>query len=695
MLIDIRIRTCINIQFRDIKPEKIGRLFLENSDAVVCIYKGDEYYANIDRDNMQKLSSQEELLIYLEENSVCGWINAFEMDVVKEIFDKYKNVSLVFLEKPEIHSEAVWAVNKVCEGDFSCNVDFSAYMKLKQQDIKAYIVNLPDKIKNVYGLFSNMYFIEYWMKESKGEHRKFIEGQLKRITDLTSEEYFANVLDTLEKRCGEKQLGRSDAGRTIYLIGPCLVEGWSASEQSLAEVMNILLEKYELPYKIVKINAQFFPNEIMEYDIFEKDIVIFLGTGLAYSDYDLTEDYESYNGEKNLCTNAPLHISKAGCTLIANAIMNDIIIPNGDNAGVMEDKHVLHAAEKQQLNFGMEYELKLFLKRTNIPIRMRRGNNGAIVMNANPFTVGHMRLVEYASSMVDRLYLFVVEEDASFFSFKERFDMVVQGTKDISNVIVLPSGNFVISNKTFYAYFTKDIDNDKKIDASQDILIFARYIAPYFGIKKRFVGDEPVDKVTAQYNEQMKRILPKYGCELVEISRFKNANGIVSGSTVRKFIQEKKIDDLRHLLPKTSFEYIYKCIDILQSRDIGLRKNNHDYICCSERMFKIQEMIECIRQGNIIIYGIGNDTVQMMKLLSDKDKAKIMFADKQAEKSKIIFMNKEVLAPSQLKERYLDYSVVILSSGHYKEIYFDCIDLGIAKERIKYNPYNLYVCLEL
>ena len=212
MLIDIRIRTCINIQFRDIKPEKIGRLFLENSDAVVCIYKGDEYYANIDRDNMQKLSSQEELLIYLEENSVCGWINAFEMDVVKEIFDKYKNVSLVFLEKPEIHSEAVWAVNKVCEGDFSCNVDFSAYMKLKQQDIKAYIVNLPDKIKNVYGLFSNMYFIEYWMKESKGEHRKFIEGQLKRITDLTSEEYFANVLDTLEKRC---EIGRASCRERV------------------------------------------------------------------------------------------------------------------------------------------------------------------------------------------------------------------------------------------------------------------------------------------------------------------------------------------------------------------------------------------------------------------------------------------------------------------------------------------------
>lgn len=695
MLIDIRVRTCINIQFQDIRLEKIGGLILENSDAVVCIYKGDEYYANIDRDNLRLLSSQEELLAYLEDNSVHGWTNGFELDAVKEIFDEYKNVELVFLEKPVIHSEAVWVANKVCVGDFSSSVDFSAYMKLKQKDIRVYIVNLPNKIKNVYGLFSNMYFIEYWMKESRGGLRKFIERQLKRITDLTSEEYFVSVLDTLEERCNEKQLGTSDADGTIYLIGPCIVEGWAASEQSIAEIMKELLEKYDLSYKIVKISSQFFPNEIMEYDIFENDFVIFLGAGLAYKDYDLTEDYESYNGDKNLCTNYPLHISKAGCSLIANAIMNDVIIPNNNNADVTGDKQVLHTAEKQQLDFETEYELKMYLKRTNVPRHMRQGNNGAIVMNANPFTIGHRRLVEYASSRVDRLYIFVVEEDVSFFSFEERFDMVVQGIKDISNVIVIPSGNFIISNKTFYAYFTKDIDNGRKVDASQDILIFARYIVPYFGIKKRFVGDEPMDKITAQYNEQMKKILPYYGCELIEIHRFKNQYGVVSGSAVRKAIQEKNIDSLRNLLPNTSFEYIYKCIDMLQNRDISLRKNNHSHICCSDRMLKIQEIIECIKQGNVIIYGIGNDTVQMMKLLSDEDKEKLIFADKQAEESNIIFMDRRVLAPCQLKEQYLDYTIVIISSVHYKEIYFDCMDLGIAKERIKYNPYNLYVYPEI
>jgi cytidyltransferase-like protein len=695
MLIDIRVRTCINIQFQDIRLENIGGLILENSDAVVCIYKGEEYYANIDRDQMQLLSSQEELLKYLEDNSGRAWVNGFELDTIKETFDAYKNVTLVFLEKPEIYSEAVWTANKVCVGDFFGNVDFSVYMKLKQKDIRTYIVNLPNKIKNVYGIFSKMYFIEYWMKESKGGLRKFIERQLKRITDLTSEEYFARVLDTLEERCRGKQLGTSDADRTIYLIGPCIVEGWTASEQSMAEILIKLLEKYGLPYKIVKISTQFFPNEILEYDIFENDIVIFLGADLPYKDYDLTEDYESYNGDKNLCTNHPLHVSKTGCTLIANALMNDIIIPNNNHADVAGDKQVLHIAEKQQLDFEMEYELKMYLKQTNIPRHMRKGNNGAIVMNANPFTIGHRRLVEYASAKVDRLYIFVVEEDASFFSFEERFDMVVQGIKDISNVIVLPSGNFIISNKTFYSYFTKDIDNGSKIDASQDILIFARYIVPYFGITKRFVGDEPLDKITAQYNEQMKKILPYYGCELIEILRLKNRNSVVSGGAVRKAIQEKDIDTLRHFLPKTSFEYIYKCIDILQNRNIRLRKNNHSYICCSERMFKIQEIIECIKQGNVVIYGIGNDTVQLMKLLSDEDKEKLIFTDKQAEESEIIFMGRKILAPGQLKERYLDYTVLILSSVHYKEIYSDCMDLGIAKERIKYNPYNLYACPEI
>lgn len=38
-------------------------------------------------------------------------------------------------------------------------------------------------------------------------------------------------------------------------------------------------------------------------------------------------------------------------------------------------------------------------------------------------------------------------------------------------------------------------------------------------ITHRFVGEEPEDIVTNVYNDAMKKILPKYGIELVEIPR--------------------------------------------------------------------------------------------------------------------------------------------------------------------------------
>ena len=85
----------------------------------------------------------------------------------------------------------------------------------------------------------------------------------------------------------------------------------------------------------------------------------------------------------------------------------------------------------------------------------RKNVNGAIVMNCNPFTRGHRYLIESAAKQVDTLYVFVVEEDKSFFPFTERLMLVRNGIKDLSNVIVLPSGKFMISSLTFPEYFVK------------------------------------------------------------------------------------------------------------------------------------------------------------------------------------------------------------------------------------------------
>lgn len=55
-----------------------------------------------------------------------------------------------------------------------------------------------------------------------------------------------------------------------------------------------------------------------------------------------------------------------------------------------------------------------------------------------------------------------------------------------------------------------------------DITLFAQKIAPHLNITYRFVGEEPEDSVTNEYNLAMKRILPKKRIQLVEIPWRKN-----------------------------------------------------------------------------------------------------------------------------------------------------------------------------
>ena len=84
------------------------------------------------------------------------------------------------------------------------------------------------------------------------------------------------------------------------------------------------------------------------------------------------------------------------------------------------------------------------------------GKIGCIVMNSDPFTLGHRHLAEYAWKKVDYLHIFVVEEDRSFFSFKDRYEIVRRGTYDLENVCVIRSGKLIASTETFPSYFNRE-----------------------------------------------------------------------------------------------------------------------------------------------------------------------------------------------------------------------------------------------
>jgi len=182
---------------------------------------------------------------------------------------------------------------------------------------------------------------------------------------------------------------------------------------------------------------------------------------------------------------------------------------------------------------------------------------GAVVMNGNPFTLGHRYLIEQAARQCDALHVFVVEEDRSAFPTRDRLTLVEAGTADLPNVRVHPSGRYMISAATFPTYFLKENEDAARLQSQLDAAIFATRVAPALHITKRFVGAEPFDPVTEQYNQALAAALPPQGIELVEIPRLELNGAPVSASRVRAILQEKGFcQEVLELVPKATRRYL-------------------------------------------------------------------------------------------------------------------------------------------
>ena len=183
---------------------------------------------------------------------------------------------------------------------------------------------------------------------------------------------------------------------------------------------------------------------------------------------------------------------------------------------------------------------------------------GSIVMNCNPFTLGHKYIIAQSLEIVDKLYIFVVQEDKSYFSFEERFAMVRDGTKEFGpRVCVVPSGALIISSATFPDYFCKEVITYKP-DTRTDVLIFCSTVAPALGIKVRLFGEEPYCKVTEAYHKQCAELLPICGMLPIRIPRLKQGGAAISASNVRRILEERKFSQLARLVPPTTMPYLLK-----------------------------------------------------------------------------------------------------------------------------------------
>ena len=180
----------------------------------------------------------------------------------------------------------------------------------------------------------------------------------------------------------------------------------------------------------------------------------------------------------------------------------------------------------------------------------------AIVMNANPFTLGHQYLIEKASKENDILHLFIVSEDKSIVPFNIRKKLIMEGAKHLNNIIYHDSGPYIISSSTFPSYFQKDEKDVIESHANLDIEIFVK-IAKVLNINVRYVGEEPTSLVTGIYNQLMIKKLPENGIKCIVVPRKTNIDGnnIISASGVREAIKKDKMDEIKNMVPECTYKF--------------------------------------------------------------------------------------------------------------------------------------------
>ena len=179
------------------------------------------------------------------------------------------------------------------------------------------------------------------------------------------------------------------------------------------------------------------------------------------------------------------------------------------------------------------------LAKENAACPQTSGTVSAIVLNANPFTNGHLALIEQAARESALVHLFVVSEDESLFPHAVRRRLIEDSCAHLQNIRIHDSGPYLISNATFPSYFQKDEDAVTDSHARVDAAVFLK-IAKALSVTRRYVGEEQTSATTRIYNTVLSETLPQGGVELTVVPRKEAGGRAISASYVRSLIHDDR-----------------------------------------------------------------------------------------------------------------------------------------------------------
>ena len=652
--------------------------FYEKSDNVeklILVFDDTVYWTVLTYDGLRSIATERELEVFLNVNCRHEYLcNEKDVDWAELIFQHEGNEFIPIIQEG-IVGNFMQMITSIDEVTYKNNIgELIDYLKSKQMAV--HYIRLPDANEMTMNVHEFRYFAgdNFMWREC---NKKLVEKILRYITEYNYEK--AKELALLNCSLEGKKLGNGI--RRVFLVGGCIANGWHGFKgDDLATTLhNELDEKYEIHCVLMGHSSMTKKYEILEYDLRKDDQIIILDQGPKWrdSEIDVAELFSNYVGDKWLYFDEPVHTTKYGNEILAKKIIETFILPfNWKKDNVSKD--IVHKGMPRLSYHGEELLIK-YCDLCRTKFKGESSMYGALVMNCNPFTLGHRYLVETALQQVDNLYLFVVEEDASEFSFKERLEMVKSGTSDLKNVAVIPSGRFILSKESFRNYFEKEQLQGVVVDASKDLNIFAEYIAKRLNISKRFVGEEPYDTVTRQYNQQMKLILGEAGVEVVEIPRKLFDNKAISASKVRECLKKQDWETIGRLVPESTVQCLYKHIQVQRKR----KKRRFDKY--EKKM--LQNIVNYVlNHDHVVMYGTGQDARALVDYLPEEALMKLEYCDKRAIEENYKFMGADVISPLELSDKKNHVSVLVCSTKFKYEIYDFLIKMGFENRQIFFSP---------
>lgn len=350
---------------------------------------------------------------------------------------------------------------------------------------------------------------------------------------------------------------------TIYLLGVCFFVGRYVEDQyTVGSYLQKMLLKKGYLYRVENYAAMLrrdgtIDSRLEEIDgFYENDIVICqstIGEIVGPPGFNLREVFEEHRIPSKWVMDEYAHCNHKAVEIVAESLV-EMIKP------CLLNEQVQGSHNRIEINFHAvmgDYVKHKYLDRYFFDFYgWRYSTVGAIVMACDLFDSGHRYLIEQARQQVDYLIVFVVQEDEFFFPFEERYKMVLEGTRDLNNVMVVPNGDFIFSKKNFPEYYEAREMEAAIVNAEYDINIFADYIAKPLHITHRFAGKELKKKVMKIYNEAMGRVLPQKGITYVEIPKLEIEGENVNTVKIRNYLKNAEYTKAFVSLPDTTRKYL-------------------------------------------------------------------------------------------------------------------------------------------